>query len=69
MADAARQLYANAPQPFETLISELSSRFISVRAEEVDRAIEEVQRRICEILDVDLSALWEDRGLRTAISR
>ena len=44
---------------FETLISDLSSRFINLPAGEVAREIEDAQHRICEVLDVDLSALWE----------
>ena len=60
MADAARQLYANAPQPFETLLCELSSRFISVPVEEIDRAIEDVQRSdLPRSSTSDLSALWQ----------
>ena len=45
---------------FETLISELSSRFINLPPAEVDREIEEVLRRVCEVLGVDLAALWND---------
>ena len=44
---------------FETLISDLSSRFINVPPDDVDSEIEEAQRRVCEVLRVDLSALWE----------
>jgi PAS domain S-box-containing protein len=44
---------------FETLISDLSSRFINLPPGEVDRAIEDAQRRVCECLDLDLSALWQ----------
>ena len=44
---------------FETLISDLSSRFINVPPDDVDSEIEEAQRRVCEVLGVDLSALWE----------
>jgi PAS domain S-box-containing protein len=44
---------------FETLIADLSSRFINLPPAEVDGAIEDVQRRICEVLGVDLSALWQ----------
>ena len=44
---------------FETLISDLSSRFVNLPPEQVDREIEDVQRRVCEVLGVDLSALWE----------
>ncbi len=51
---------AEQRERFETLLFELSSRFISVRSEDLDRAIEEVQRSICELLGIDLSALWEE---------
>ncbi len=44
---------------FETLISDISSRFINLPSGAVDREIEDVQRRVCEVLGVDLSALWE----------
>ena len=44
---------------FETLIADLSSRFINLPSGEVGRAIEEAQRSVCEALGVDLSALWE----------
>ena len=35
---------------FETLIADLSSKFINVPAGEVDREIEDAQRRVCEFL-------------------
>jgi PAS domain S-box-containing protein len=44
---------------FETLISDLSSRFINLPPSEVDHEIEDAQRRVCECLDLDLSALWQ----------
>ena len=44
---------------FETLLFDLSSSFINLPPEQVDREIEDVQRRVCEVLAVDLSALWE----------
>ena len=44
---------------FETLISELSSKFINLHAGEVDRAIEDALRRVCEPLDIDLAVLWQ----------
>ncbi len=44
---------------FETLISDLSSRFINLPPGEMDRQIEDAQRRVCECLDLDLSALWQ----------
>jgi len=44
---------------FETLLTEISSRFVNVSAGEVDREIEDAQRRICESLDLDLLAVWQ----------
>ena len=44
---------------FETLIADLSSKFVSLPAGEVDREIRDAQRRICEFLDIDFSALWQ----------
>jgi PAS domain S-box-containing protein len=44
---------------FETLIAELSSRFINLPADEVDREIEDALRRVCKPLGVDLAVLWQ----------
>jgi signal transduction histidine kinase len=44
---------------FETLIADLSSRFINLPASEVDGEIMNAQRRICELLDLDVSGLWQ----------
>ena len=44
---------------FERLVSDLSSHFINVPADRVDRLIEEAQYRICRFLDVDHSTLWQ----------
>jgi len=44
---------------FETLISELSSRFIHLPADAVDREIEDALRRVCEPLGIDLAVLWQ----------
>jgi signal transduction histidine kinase len=44
---------------FETLISDLFSRFINLPASEVDREIENSLRSVCELLDIDLAALWQ----------
>jgi PAS domain S-box-containing protein len=44
---------------FETLISNLSSRFINLRPAEVDREIEDALRRVCELLGIDLAVLWQ----------
>jgi formate hydrogenlyase transcriptional activator len=44
---------------FETLLADLSSRFINLPADQVDDNIEGAQRRICECLGLDLSTLWQ----------
>jgi PAS domain S-box-containing protein len=44
---------------FETLIADLSSRFINVPPGQVDPEIEEALRRVCELLDLDLAVLWQ----------
>ena len=44
---------------FETLISDLSSRFINVSPGEVDGEIEEALHRVCELLGIDLAVLWQ----------
>jgi PAS domain S-box-containing protein len=44
---------------FETLIADLSSKFVNLPYGELDREIEDAQRRICELLDLDRSSLWQ----------
>jgi formate hydrogenlyase transcriptional activator len=44
---------------FETLLAEISPRFVNVLGSEVDREIEDAQRQICESLDLDLLAVWQ----------
>jgi PAS domain S-box-containing protein len=44
---------------FETLLAELSARFINLPADQVDGEIEDAQRRLCELLDLDRSTLWQ----------
>jgi PAS domain S-box-containing protein len=44
---------------FESLIVDLSLKFINAPASEVDREIEDAQRRVCEGLGLDLSAVWQ----------
>ena len=44
---------------FETLISDLSSRFINLSPDEVDGEIEDSLRRVCGLLDIDLAVLWQ----------
>ena len=44
---------------FETLLSEVSAGFVNLPDDQIDRAIQDTQRRVCEFLGVDLSALWQ----------
>jgi len=44
---------------FETLLAETSSRFVNVPTDRIDGEIEGAQRRICELLDIDRSTLWQ----------
>jgi PAS domain S-box-containing protein len=44
---------------FETLLADLSSKFINLPAGEVDREIGDAQRRVCECLGLDFSTLWQ----------
>lgn len=44
---------------FETLISDLSYRFINLPPGEVDRAIEDALQRVCELLSIDYAVLWQ----------
>ncbi len=45
---------------FETLIADLSTRFVNLPATLVDSSIEDVQRLLCERLDLDRSTLWQE---------
>ena len=44
---------------FETMLSDQSSGFVKVEPSEVDREIDNAQRRVCECLGLDLAALWQ----------
>jgi PAS domain-containing protein len=44
---------------FETLLSEISTGFINLPAEQIDGAIQESQTRVCKALDLDFAALWQ----------
>ena len=44
---------------FETLLADLSARFVGLRAEALDREIEDAQRRICETVGLDRSTLGQ----------
>jgi signal transduction histidine kinase len=41
------------------LIADISSKFVNIPASEVDREIHDAQRRICRLLDIDVSVLWQ----------
>lgn len=47
---------------FETLLSDISARFVNLPASDLDREIRDAQRRICEALDLDRSSLWQLSG-------
>jgi PAS domain S-box-containing protein len=44
---------------FEDLLLDLSIKFINLPSDDVDQQVEEAQRRVCDCIDVDLSALWQ----------
>jgi signal transduction histidine kinase/ABC-type uncharacterized transport system substrate-binding protein len=41
------------------LIADISSKFVNIPASEVDREIHDAQHRICKLLDIDMSVLWQ----------
>jgi len=45
-----------------TLIADISTKFVNLPAGEVDNQILDAQRRICELLDLDLLILWQLSG-------
>jgi hypothetical protein len=47
---------------FETLVAELSSRFINLPPGDVDREIDDALRRVCHLLGIDLAVLWQWMG-------
>ncbi len=44
---------------FETVLAEISGRFVNLPADRVDSEIMEAERRICELLGLDISAIWQ----------
>jgi formate hydrogenlyase transcriptional activator len=44
---------------FEALLWDLALRFVDTPAEQVDAAIRDAQRQLCEALDLDRSVLWQ----------
>ncbi len=58
MSDADRTA-PTIPACFESVLLDLSTRFVRVPAHAVDQEIEASQHRICECLGLDISALWQ----------
>ena len=44
---------------FETLLAEISARYVNLPVDRIDSRIENDQRLLCECLDLDLSSLWQ----------
>ena len=44
---------------FETLIADLSSKFVNLPPGEVDSEVMDAERRLCEVLGLDISAIWQ----------
>ena len=44
---------------FESLLIDISARFVNIPADRIDSEIEDAQRRVCDCLGLDLSALWQ----------
>ena len=44
---------------FEMLLADISAHFVNLPSDQVDGAIEDAQRRVCECLGLDLCALWQ----------
>jgi PAS domain S-box-containing protein len=43
----------------ENLVAEISARFINLPSDRIDAEIENAQRRVCDCMGMDLSALWQ----------
>ena len=44
---------------FDSLLVDLSSGFVNLSADDVDREIGDALRRVCESLDIDFAAMWQ----------
>ncbi len=44
---------------FETMLAELSTRFVHLVGTEVDREIEDALGRVCQLLQIDFAVLWQ----------
>ncbi len=54
---------------FESMLADLSSRFVNLDPAQVDKEIVDAQRRVCECLDLDLAALWQLSPTEPGIQR
>lgn len=61
MAPLEIKSYSELDKPlrFEMVLAEISTLFINLPADRIDSEIESAQRRVCELLDLDRSALWQ----------
>jgi two-component system sensor kinase FixL len=57
-ARLARQVL-NEQLKFDAFLSNLSARFINLPVDQLDAAIEDAQRNICESLNLDVCTLWQ----------
>jgi len=44
---------------FEMMLADISARFVNLPSDQIDGAIADTQRRVCECLGLDLSSLWQ----------
>ncbi len=44
---------------FEMVLAEISGRFVNLPVDRVDSEIMDAERRICELLGIDISAIWQ----------
>lgn len=56
---AGDHTFSEEQQSFEYLLADLTARFINLQAEDVDSAIVDVQRQVCDFLGLDLSVAWQ----------
>ncbi|MFN2247150.1 MAG: sigma 54-interacting transcriptional regulator [Candidatus Promineifilaceae bacterium] len=47
---------------FETMLTDISTRFVNLPVDQIDGEIEDAHRRICECIGLDISALWQVLG-------
>jgi formate hydrogenlyase transcriptional activator len=61
MAPLEVKPYSELDEPlrFEMVLAEISTLFINLAADRIDSEIEAVQFRVCELLDIDRSTLWQ----------